>query len=150
MKRAILIIPNQDILNAEFYCKDLLEDEFHGLGVEIFSKMYNLGITYDSLGLKKGEYPGYIWQAKLTSLGHAIICAGDCEPLVIYLPDNLSKSQLDWFNDYQFFFQKHKNKISYLVINKNEEVIENSDIYTNNVLEQMYLVINNLNSKKGR
>ena len=46
--------------------------------------------------------------------------------------------------------QKHKNKISYLVINKNEEVIENSDIYTNNVLEQMYLVINNLNSKKGR
>ena len=138
MKRATMVIPNENILDVPFYCKDINEGEFHGLGVKIFSNQYKLGITATSLGLEEEEYPGYVWQMRLTSLGHAVVCVGDCEPLMVFLPNKISENQYHWFQEQQSFFLKNRKYLQYLVIDNNENILEQTH---SNTLEQAFTLM---------
>ena len=137
--RAIIIIPNENELNVGVYCKQLKENEFHGLGVKIFSNRNKLEITAESLGLEDDEYPGYVWQSCLASKGHAVICIGDCEPIINYLPHIISDNQYKWFLDNQKLFTNRKEDLSYIVFDKEENILENGSIHNKtDVIISMY------------
>lgn len=148
MKRATIIIPNENLLNAPPYYKDIHEDEFHGLGVKIFSNRYHLGITATSLGLEEEEYPGYVWQTRLCSLGHAVVCLGDCEPLVSFIPNVISENQYLWFVKNQNIFLTRKENSRYMIIDKSEKILEQN--HHNTKEDAIQLMYNAIEKCRGR
>ncbi len=142
MNRAIAIIPNEEILNVPLFYRDVQDTEFHAMKVQEFSDKYHLGITFENLGLEAEYYGGIVWQKRLVSLGHAIVCHGD--PVVVYLPNVLSENQYQWFLDYKNFFLKHRKNLSYMVVGNREEIIESEDVFSkNNTFKLLYKAIVN-------
>ena len=83
-----------------------------------------------------------IWQTKLASLGHAIVCHGD--PTIVYLPDYLSKNQYAWFLNYKEYFKKQRKNLSYMVVEPTLKIKESDDIYSkNNTFSFLYHAIEN-------
>lgn len=118
----LAIIPNEEILKVSPFYKDLKEGESHGKGILDFSLLWDLGITPASLGLLEGEYPGYLYQVAMTSLGHAVICFD--EEVWVFLPEYLSAGQKSWFYEQKQFFKRHQKKLSYVVVSNEQMIIE--------------------------
>lgn len=91
MNRAVAIIPNETILNVDPIVRDVKDNEYHGMKIEDFSRLYHLGITYESLGIEPNFYGGMVWQIALVSLGHAVVCFG--LPVVVYISRVVSEGQ---------------------------------------------------------
>lgn len=139
MYRAVIVIPDENILNVGVYSKQLTDNEFHGAGVKYFSNRYKLGITAESLGLEDDEYPGYVWQSKLASMKHVLICISDCELSTIYLPDRISNGQYNWFLDNKRLLNKRIENLSYMVVDSDENILEKGSSYNKpDVLFSLY------------
>lgn len=62
MKKKAIIIPNiEKLSDAKVMMKELSKYESHALGAIEFSNTYNLGITYESIGLTFLNYCSEKW-----------------------------------------------------------------------------------------
>ena len=140
--RAVAIISNEEILDVPLFYRDVHDTEFHAMKVQEFCDKYHLGVTFKSLGIEDGYYGGVIWQTKLASLGHTVICHGD--PTIVYLPNYLSENQYAWFLKYKDYFKKQRKNLSYVVIDSALKIIESDDTYSkNNTFSFLYHAIEN-------
>lgn len=117
MGRRSVIIPNTEkIPQAEVMTKDLLYNESHALGVIEFSNTYNLGITYESLGLSYLNYCSEKWYQEVARLGHVFLRLEE-DLNIIYLPSVISQNQYDWFDE-------NKEKLESELVNFGLQVVD--------------------------
>lgn len=150
-KRALIIVANEELLPLEktMTVQDLALEEPHGLGVRTFSERNQLGISAASLGLDEGEYPGYEWPLALASLGHAVICCD--EEIIICLPEKLSQNQIQWFQEYKWFFLERKRHLSYMVVSLNKEIVDFKDsLGYKGVFDYLYYHIDSLEQTENQ
>ena len=138
MKQAIAIVPNENILDVEPFYKDLSEGDRHGKGIRRFSEIYNLGITPESLGLEEEEYPGYIYQIALISLGHFVLCFD--EEVWVFIPSKLSNGH----NKNKSFFRKYKKSLYFVIGNNEKEIVKTGDCKKVNCYREMYDYVNDV------
>lgn len=109
MKKETIIIPNENILNVPIFNKPV--EVHHAKNIKDFSDLYQLGLTFENVGLKENEFYGTFWQVALNKLGHAVITIEDTT--ICYLPETISDGQLKWFLGNREYFVKIRNKFDY-------------------------------------
>lgn len=119
MVKKSIIIPNiENIPNAEVMIMELEKHESHALGVIEFSNTYNLGITYESIGLDSLSYCSEKWYQEVARLGHVFLRLEE-ELSIIYLPVNVSLNQYEWFKD-------NKEELDHELVNFGLQVIDSN------------------------
>ncbi len=90
MNREAIIIPNQAIVESGggVFIKKLEKNEHHSQAIKEYSDKYNLGLTFESLGIPEGTFYGEFWQNAIATLGQVFVSIE--ETTIIYLPENLS------------------------------------------------------------
>lgn len=63
----------------------------------------------------------YRYQLALSSRGHACVCLDN--EVWVFLPENLSKKQKEWFLKKEYFFKRHKNRLYYAIVSQNNEIL---------------------------
>lgn len=151
MKKALAIIPNENLLDIEPFYEDFDIEEPHGKRIRYFSDKHGLGITPSSLGLLEGEYQGYRYQVAMASLGHIVICFG--EEVWAFLPEYFSVGEKDWLEEHYHFFRKYRSILYYAVVSANKSIIEARDYGSHdNRLKAMYNYVRSTSDleRKGR
>lgn len=108
-KKEVIIIPNENILNVPIDNKPV--NQYHGENIKNFSDEHNLGLTFESLGLRENEYFGNYWQLAIAKLGHVVITIEDS--VLVFLPKTISNGQLNWFLVNREYFVKKRNFFEY-------------------------------------
>ena len=107
----VIIIPNEDKIQDDYFQVDI--DMNHLDGFQEFSDKYNLGYNFNLDEYQEAPL-------KFAKDGHFVIkTIKDLDVAIFYIPEAVTKRQLDWLNDNieQFrFFQK----IGGFVINNND------------------------------
>ena len=124
MKRELIIVPNEEIIADGVWCKSLTEKERHGKGIEEYSKIYNLGLSEETVGVD--NYNGYFWGIALAKLGHISLHTDN--DLVIYIPETITKLQYKFFKKHKSFINHFRNNISICFICKENEETEEYQI----------------------
>lgn len=138
MSRQAIVIPNIEKLpNAEPLTKDLEYGESHALGVIEFSRIYNLGITYESIGLPFLTYCSEKWYQEIAKLGH-IFLRLENESNIIYLPLDISLNQYEWFKNEKDDLKDKLVNISVQVIDS-DGTIQLSESSSNTPASDAYL-----------
>lgn len=142
MKRAGLIVANEELLDAEDYYRELKNGESHGKIVKEFSDIYGLGITPESVGLNEGEYAGYRYQAALASLGHIIICLD--ENVWVFMPEYLSTNQKNYFYNNKKLFSQNRNNLYYVIFDREQNIIDEKTYgYRGDKYKSLYYYVEN-------
>ena len=76
MKRALIIISNENILDAKPFIRDVKDNENYVTKIKDFNNKYKLGITCEELGVEEDDVAGLEWHRKIASLGHIVIATG--------------------------------------------------------------------------
>ncbi len=139
MKETI-IIPNENILDVPVFSEKVGINEYHSQKIKEFSDRYNLGLTFENVGIEADKYYGSYWDQALVALGHIVISIeiNDYNGyIVIYLPTNISEKQYQWFKDHKNFFIQRRKLICFGVVNEDRDIIASYD-YANNTLKKLY------------
>lgn len=140
MKKETIIIPNENILNVPIYNKPV--EIHHAKNIKDFSDKYQLGLTFENVGLKENEFYGTFWQIALAKLGHPTLTIEDTT--IAYLPETISDRQMKWFLDNKEYFIKIRKKFDYQFI----DIPTDEDYYElspNKEVKQFYQILKEKN-----
>lgn len=138
--RKTIIIANQNEYPIPPYEALVSSDEYHSQKIKEYVDLYNINLSWENLEIKPNTYYGEYWQKGITSLGFInlnIFLDEDLRFIVIYLPEKISKNQLEWFLKNRTFLLQNLKNIAFQVIDKNKQIIETYD-YSFLTLRHLY------------
>lgn len=144
--RRFIIVPNTELLvNAHIYTKELEKEESHALAVIKFSEIYNLGITYESIGLPRLDLCSEKWYHEIAKMGHIFLRLEDALS-IIYLPEEISLNQKEWFKAMEETLRNVVSNLGIQVLDKSgNKLISQSPTYSSKgnayVFELLYKII---------
>lgn len=113
--REMIIVPNETIVPLPEYRKELTtKEDRHGKPVKEFSDKYQLGLTFQNVGVEEGNYNGYMWSIAIAKLGHVAIQKD--EDIIFYLPDTMTVNQYHYLKSHKKEFSIYKNNMSIVSI----------------------------------
>lgn len=124
--RKTIIIANQNEYPIPPYEALVSNEEYHSQKIKEYVDLYSINLSWENLEIKPDTYYGENWQKGIAALGFInlnILINDDLRFIVIYLPEKISKNQMEWFLKNIIFLLQNWKNIAFEVIDENKQVI---------------------------
>ena len=144
--REMIIVPDETQVDSVEFRRQLPNDsDRHGKVVKDFVDCYQLGLTFEKVGVKEGIYNCYMWSMAVAKLGHIAIQKDTM--IIFYLPAVITEKQYQYLKNHkkEYSIYGHNAGIVNIFIKDNRfhiETIDQSNISENeNLIDILYEMV---------